>query len=642
MNVVTKYRDDITDMYIRMHPELDRSKVEQVVQTMIDRSFKDVPCQLHNNVTRERIDTTVTNVLDWIETRDPIISGNGAFFKQHAEELSPKVKMYERLGAKRKAKKKEMYSYPKGSIDYNNCNVAQLSIKVIMNADYGGSATTLSPFYTPYVPPATTATAKWMTTTLICCLEFISDNNNEWSKLQSFNELMDFINCVLTTDTSDRTLIIMDYTPREVTDRLFKRTNGLSSYEYSLLYKYISSMDKVELSKLMHAYSVKHVLRKFLEQEIGRVSRYLKQHQIDLSEITEESLHDAGYGIKPPDEIADDITKINNVIKDNCIYPFMLNDNEARANVMKRVIVCVTDTDSLMVHFADYLNEFQAHTGNFKKSCIIASAIGMRVFIENIIPALVNNAGLACNIKDEYYRNKFVFKNEFTFLAMALVAKKMYAASMLVQEGKPRNPHDIAITGLSFKKRDSPEFLEPIMNSLYDKMILTSEHIDLDGIYKTYVDMKNTLLTDLTVTSKYYTVQSVKDISAYDPSRTYPSQIRGMLVWNNIFPEEEILPMDSVIVIPLSFDLLEQHAGDNPYLSEILRLSLIGNEKKKTDPYICLPEHYHDIPDWLSPAIDTDGASDKLLASFKQMLSLFDMYMPETKNGFMPTRMLVL
>jgi hypothetical protein len=39
----------------------------------------------------------------------------------------------------------------------------------------------------------------------------------------------------------------------------------------------------------------------------------------------------------------------------------------------------------------------------------------------------------------------------------------MYASAMFVQEGSPRNIHEIAVSGLSFKKRDAAEFLEPIM-----------------------------------------------------------------------------------------------------------------------------------------------------------------------------------
>ena len=307
---------------------------------------------------------------------------------------------------------------------------------------------------------------------------------------------------------------------------------------------------------------------------------------------------------------------------------------------MDRIIVCVTDTDSLMVQFAHYIEDFQASdAGSFRDQCIVSSAFGMRLFI---IPRMVEDIGGFCNINDKYYRDKFVFKNEFAFLSMALLAKKMYASSMFVQEGNPRNPHEIAVTGLSFKKRDAAEFLEPVMLEIYDKYILTSDTVSIGGVLDEYTTLRNKLLNEIGTDPSYYKVLSIKDISAYDPTKTLPAQMRGMIVWNNIMPDEEMLPMDRVRVIPLSFDLLKQHAGDFHQTAEILRLCLIDNENEKNDPYICIPEHYHEIPEWIRVVIDVEYATDKLLMPFKQLLEAFDVYIADVPGGFRPARMVYL
>jgi hypothetical protein len=62
----------------------------------------------------------------------------------------------------------------------------------------------------------------------------------------------------------------------------------------------------------------------------------------------------------------------------------------------------------------------------------------------------------------------------------------------------------------------------------------------------------------------------------------------------------------------------------------------------KDTPFICLPEHYHEIPDWVSLIIDKEGMVDKLLTPFKQLLSLFDIMVAETKAGCMSSRMICL
>ena len=641
-NVIERYQDRVAKMYLRSHPNADPSLVNSLVMNRINEQVRNIPCQLHNNITHELIDTSIVDTFEWIENRNPIISGNGTFFMQHSEYLAPTVKMLEKLQANRKKKKKEMYQYQKGSVEYNNANVGQLSIKVIMNADYGGSGTPLSPFYSCYLPPATTGSAKNITTSLICCLEFISGNNNQWAKLNNINELFDLIFTVLEDDRDDRVFIKDTYTVDEVTEWLLSRTNNVTGQDRRTVRLYLSTLSNDDLTKLMLSFNPRLVLRKYVNGQMSSIMGYLTKHQIDLNNITKESVHECGYGVKAPEEIADIILEVSKIIVDNCVYPFVPNDCEVRAANMDRIIVCVTDTDSLMVQFAHYIDDFQAHAGSFRDNCLVASAFGMRLFIEHIIPRMVEDIATFCNINDKYYRDKFVFKNEFAFLSMALLAKKMYASSMFVQEGNPRNPHEIAVTGLSFKKRDAAEFLEPIMLDIYDKYILTGDQVSISGVLDEYYALRDKLIHEIGTDPSYYKVLSIKDISAYDPTKVLPAQMRGAIVWNNIMPDEEMLPMDRVRVIPLSFALLKQYANKFHQTNEILRLSLIDNANEKNDPYICIPEHYHEIPEWIRPVIDVEYATDKLLMPFRQLLDAFDVYVADVPGGFRPSRMVFI
>lgn len=641
MNPYKEYLDRVFDTYMATHPNANPDKVRHHIQEMTDRNFKDIPCQLHNNITHERINTSVCHVFDWIEQRSPIITGNATFFMQHEEFLAPIVVMLETLKNERKAVKKAMYKYDKNSVEYALLNTEQLSIKVIMNADYGGSGTTLSPFYSCYIPPATTGSAKVMTTTLICCLEMLTGNQDKWSKIQTINGLYDMIHVVL-SDSQNREIIPRKYSVDEVCAALLSFVRWYNNDDIKYLKMYLETLSSEDLTKLRHAFQVKYILTEFLKDDVIACMRYLINHQIDWNNITKETLYAAGYGSEAPTEIVENINHIKKIILDNCCYPFILNDNEVRANEMERLIVCVTDTDSLMVHFAAYIDEFQSRIESFRDSCIVASALGMRLFIEGIIPKMTEYLTLGCNIKDEYYRKKFVFKNEYGFLAMALVAKKMYASSCFVQEGNPRDIHQIAVSGMSFKKRDSAEFLEPIMVDLYDKYILTSEHVSIAGILDEYAALRTKLLNELDQNLKYYQVLSLKDVSAYDATKELPAQMRGALVWNELMPDDQLMPMDRVIVVRLSFDLMEQYASTDARIAQTLHMTLTNNENKKHDPFICLPEHYREIPDWIRLIIDKEGSVDKLLTPFKQMLSLFDVMVADTQTGSMSSRMLCI
>jgi hypothetical protein len=536
-----------------------------------------------------------------------------------------------------------MYKHDKLSVQYALLNTEQGSIKVIMNADYGGSGTTLSPFYSCYIPPATTGSAKVMTTTLICCLEMLSGNKDKWAKIQNINGLYDFIYVVLTNEEERPNIIRDKFSIDEVAEALLGFVQFYSTDDITQLKRYLGTLSEEQLCKLRLAFQVKFVLSTYLEHEIDMCMDYYKAHKIDWNNITKETLQISGFGGEVPPEIKDYVERINQVILDSCCYPFILNDNEVRAAEMKnRLIVCVTDTDSLMVHFSHYVDTFHARVANFRDSCIIASALGMRLFIENIIPRMTKYLTIGCNIKDEYYRKKFVFKNEFGFLAMALVAKKMYASSCFVQEGAPRDIHAVAVSGLSFKKRDSAEFLEDIMVHLYDKYILTPDHVSVEGIMDEYYALRERLKGELEHNPKFYQVLGLKDVSSYDPNKILPDQMRGALVWNELMPDEQLMPMDRVIVVRLSFERMQQYAQTDQRIADVLRMSLVNNEKMKNTPFICLPEHYHEIPDWISLIIDKEGMVDKLLTPFKQLLSLFDVMVADTRAGSMSSRMICI
>lgn len=649
MDIVERYQENAYNLYMQTHPNANPEKVKHLIRERVMMTYKDPVCQMDNNVTHETIDTTLSNVINWIDQRNPIITGNGTFFKQHAEYLSPTVTMLEALMEDRGVEKKAMYKFEPGTVGYKNKYCAQINIKVIMNADYGGAGTTLSPFYSKYIPPATTGTAKNITTTLICCLELCSGNNDRWAVMNNINELFDFIYIVM-SDEEDRELIEIPYTVEQLVDRLLGLMFHHTTYDRIVLTAYVNTLTSAERSKLMLAYNVKECLRVVLSGEVAEVMAYYKNHKLDVQILTKENIKNnkdeivaeiesAGFGIKEPGLIKDTLHRINKVIADNCIYNFIPNDAEARAEHMMREVVCVTDTDSLMVHFAHFLDEFQCRTNDFKESCLLASALGMRLYVETIIPKFVQYVATGMNINDKKYRDKFIFKNEFAFLEMALFAKKMYAASTFVQEGNPRNIHDISVTGMSFKKRDAAEFLGPLMIDMYDKYVLTSNTIEVGSILNKYYETRNDILKNATHSAEYFKVLSLKDKEAYAKSKTLPAQMRGAILWNAMFPDEEMLPMDRVKLVPLSWDLMKQHENDDMRIAECLRYCLVEDPDMKKDPYICLPNHYKEIPEWISVIIDLETLVDKLLAPFKQMLGLFNIHMADTKGGMIPSRM---
>jgi hypothetical protein len=641
MNIIEKHDSQIVELYHKMHPELNPDEIMKYVKSFSEKHVIDIPCVMHNNSKNKRIQTTVSKAMSYVDQRQPIITGNGTFVKQHAELTAPTVKMLESLQHKRGVKKKAMFDCAEGSIEYKLKYTGQLNVKIVMNAEYGGAGTPLSPFYNQYVPAATTASAKALTTTLICCLELCSGNTNVWIQM-NISQLYDFIHVIL-SNTEDRPNIIVDdsVTAKTVMKYLSKKVHDFTFEDSVYLNKYLETLTTEQLSRLMYAFNVKYALRKLVSNEVKQVMDYIKANMIDIENMSEDTIHRMGAGTKIPEDIMIPMTRIINVVMDNCIYPYLIDDNEVRCDYMKRCIVCVTDTDSLMVHFSSFLQYlFVDDIPSFRDKCLCASAFGRMLYVENIIPKFVQYQALNCNIKDKYYRDKFIFKNEFLFLAMTLYSKKMYAMSTLIQEGKPRNPHKISFTGLSFKKRDSAQFLEPVMRELYDKYILTGSKIQPEKIYESYMFHQNKLMKELSETTAYFKQGSVKPAESY--KKAIPAQVRGALIWNTLYPDEKMQTLDRVYVVPLSWDLMDEHSKNDPKVAALLQLCLKGNEKRKSDPYISIPESYKTLPPFIAKCVNKQFAIDKILSPYKQIAGLFDFVMPETYGAQTMSRLIAL
>lgn len=633
--VVSEYIEYTVDVYMRMYPDSDIDQVRSLVTKKVEESLIDIPCVLHNDTYHEYVDTTVLDVFDWLKIRKPIISGNGTFFRQHKEYAAPTIKVLETWLLRRKKIKAVMFTFPKGSIEYNNHYTGQNNQKVICNAEYGEAGSPLSSSYSVYLPSSTTGSAKNLTTTLICLVEMFVSNDDRCILIKDINEMMDFIINV-TSDTDERPYRVTKYfKPEDVAERLYKMIRLKNDSDYDLLVKLMRSIPDDQRSKLMLASNFKLLLSEFLYDEMHEIGTYLKQHMVDLENCTEEMIYEAGFGEKPPAAIEQTFIKVSKITESSCIYPFIPNDVEERADNAMRDIVCVVDTDSLMLHYPKLISEFQTDTGNFKLSCLCAAGFGTRIFNDTIVPKYIEYFTKNAGIEDQYYRDKIKFKNEFTYLIMILFQKKMYLNAQFVQEGKPRNIHDIEAKGVSFKKRDSADFLGPLILDLVDRYMVSSDALSIESIVNEFMNIHQDVESKVVYDLSYYVKAGIKSENAYQKCKTLPIQIRGARIWNEIMSTEPLVSLDRAYVVWLSFERLGQ-SND----SRTRRLYELCKKYSPKEACISIPESYTTIPEWISVGIDPEYTADKLLAPFKQLLNAFNVYLPESRGSFKCTKML--
>ena len=171
-----------TDTIMQMNPKLNRDQVEAQVKRITKEDWHDPTIIMDNNVTGKGGVITLSRLCNWIEERNPVISGNATFYCQPSELLSPTSNMLRALKKGRKEVKIKMFEYNPASDEYQMLDLDQGNKKVIMNAEYGGSGAPTAAFYTKYSPAATTLMAQSIITTMAAFFEgFVGDNQKFFS-----------------------------------------------------------------------------------------------------------------------------------------------------------------------------------------------------------------------------------------------------------------------------------------------------------------------------------------------------------------------------------------------------------------------------------------------------------------------------
>lgn len=124
--VLNNYKKVAMDMLHINFPQLSANEIAAAVDDSISRHFKDTPVKVDNNYKKVTIDMTLRAMADYIITKEPIITSYGVLFNRHGVVPNPLYKMIDGFINQRKAMKKEMFKYPKGSEMFERYNLLQL------------------------------------------------------------------------------------------------------------------------------------------------------------------------------------------------------------------------------------------------------------------------------------------------------------------------------------------------------------------------------------------------------------------------------------------------------------------------------------------------------------------------------------
>lgn len=675
------YLDAAVSTIMKAHPEYKEEDVRQIVSRVVKERMSDPTIVMDNNVTGENHVTTLTYLCNWVEKRNPVVSGNATFYCQPTELLSPTSNMLKSLKVGRKMVKKEMFKYNPASDEYAQLDLDQNNKKVIMNAEYGGSGTPTAAFYTKYSPAATTLMAQSIITTMAAFFEgFVGDNQ----KFFHLDECMDWMNTIISKKTEKVPKWVRVPTPKEVARRIKlhfitispkdfptidKYIYGCSDHELVYLY-YANNMkdfikDHPKVSKLIHDILSTLPLLEASEKEVPAQyrSQFPPQEKKgkDLEEynkwVAKEMFLDP-YSI--PKSIEDPIHEFVDLLYQFVYVEYLTPDSIVKLNNHKRNTILLVDTDSNVINsdlFVSFVLDVVFPGSTFNRSRLYNEMILVNVLaasLDKCVKGILDYYG-RCHNMDQASRAELTMKNEFMFRRFFLMkTKKRYAASIVLREGNMMLPFKLEIKGMDFIKAGVSDEVTERFTNMLKKYILFAEEPQLHEMMKDIKQFEKEIYHDLVKGgTKYLKSQQYKPEEGYQKIKDSNGRVigtkawslpvfRGSEVWNLLYPNKQINSLDRVSIIKLTVtgvnDLEKiKHQFPQDYNNVMANVfaSNDPNIAKAGLKVLCIPNTMHKIPDWIIPLIDYDVIISDVISSFKSVLESLNLESMEfkTPNG---------
>jgi hypothetical protein len=592
------------------------SDEELILKKEIKKYYKPKEILWRNSYRKTSKEANLLSVIDFIEDTNPIVTGNGTLFKR--EDLGGKNITGSFVGFILKTRKefKELMFIAqdaKNEEEEDFYDMRQKVFKVLANAYYGSIGMKAFIFHDEYCAPAVTASGESIITSLIQKFEqFLGDN---WD-FESWGDIFDFIDKSLIKEP----IYECDFIETEITDKIIiKRLVGkLKSYGKS------ANDDKFFMEKLKSS-----IRRLDTEQKTRLFFRnnlfaFLNE-EVCLDLIADALSFTISSGNK--DDIKDEnlleiLNALYDLLNDFVIMPTCYERRTEFCMEKTKTTILLTDTDSTFAN----VSSFSRHvSSNFdidlkvKERRITVCNIAIFLLGE-ISKRILYDWATSANLEEDK-KEILNLKNEFLYSRIMLTKnKKNYAGVIISKEGKLLDPPKDDIKGLDIKKVKTNISTRNYFQKILKDDILSCDVIDPKAVIEKFIEYEKLVRdslerfeTNFLTPSKFGNPDSY--VNAYKMM-----QVRCSLIWNELNPENTILPAEYIDVAKTKanteedFDRIVKENldyfsdEDLETLEKVKNYVFHGHEEMKHFGFtsFAVRKTEEKYPSWLKPFLDTD------------------------------------
>jgi DNA polymerase family B len=574
-------------------PDVPDDVIFQALETVVKKEMRDREIVFATEETKER--KSMIELLNWLETEKPIITGYGTFYKRHVESVNHLSKLIGGLLSSRKVAKKEMFKYVNTDRNkYENLDLAQKTYKLLANSFYGATVEKNSTFYNKFFGPSITYNGVVIITTAVNAFETFMSNNIYFKNL---NDVLYYISNILDQEYKNLEAVTKDITKEMLLEYLTDKLENKSEEDLTILNNIVQEMDQTTVNKVYY----KNNIYEFLDNS---KTFGILPHVIDTSFLDPN---------EPPETLLSDMGDIWELMEEWVFYNHAAFYRYHNAENRKRKTVLMVDTDSnfLMLDpfYKYFLKNFPDQVDSSNESKV--SVVNIATYIlAKVIEKTYWKMTTDMNVPEDK-REIINMKNEYFYeRLMTTRNKKNYAGLLIMQEGHMFEKPKIDVKGLAIRKVNVNQNVRAYFNELLEDRILKSEKISMGEIFGTFNRLQEDIKQSLLKGEIKYTIPiKVNEIESYKfPFRM--QQVRGAIAWNNLYPKQELALPTKANYVKLTAKTLKDMAGKIPMEQyKVIKETIFdANEDlaKHGFSILCLPKDLEEIPEWVVPLLDIE------------------------------------